>query len=255
MLLILRCGDVHQNPGPTYENKSLNICHVNVQSLYLRIDDYHRRKIDEIESILIKYHKVDVICLSETWLGNDISDTQVSITGYEFHRKDRIENRAGGAAMYVNLSLPQHRAYELKRAETDLMWVQMELGGKKIFIGACYRPPDQSVDEVDLFMSNLEDSLEQVFNSNPESVFLLGDFNDSTPVWDSDHSKSELKLKLYDYINSHNLHQLILEPTYIRSTSANILDLLITDSPGYILNKKKMSYHLLNLTIKLYTPN
>ena len=63
MLLILRCGDVHPNPGPTYENKSLNICHVNVQSLYLRINDYHRRKIDEIDSILIKDSKVDIVFL------------------------------------------------------------------------------------------------------------------------------------------------------------------------------------------------
>jgi hypothetical protein len=242
MLLIHRCGDVHPNPGPTHEIKALKICHVNVQSLYLRINAYHRRKIDEIDSILIKDHNIDIICLSETWLGNDIKDTQVDITGHEFHRKDRIENIAGGVGMYVNLSIPHRRAYEMELAEIDLLWVQLELGGKKIFIGSCYRPPGQSVEEVDQFMSHLEDSMDLIFQSMPESVFLLGDFNDSTPVWDSDHSKSELKLKLYDYINSHDLHQLILEPTYIRSTSANILDLIITDSPGYILN---MNQHLL----------
>jgi hypothetical protein len=222
-----------------HESKSLNICHVNVQSLYLRIENYHRRKIDEIDSLLIKDFDVDIVCLSETWLGDDITDTQVNINGYEFHRKDRIGNRAGGAGMYINHSISHKRMYEYELAETELMWVQLRLGGKKIIVGACYRPPGQSVDEVDLFMSNLSDSLDLVFQSNPESVFLLGDLNDSTPVWDSDHSKSELKLKLYDYINSHDLHQLILEPTHIKDNSANILDLLITDSPGYVLNKNQ----------------
>ena len=239
MLLVLRCGDVHPNPGPTYEIKSINICHVNVQSLYLRIDNYHRRKIDEIDSSLIKNFNVDIICLSETWLGDDIKDTQVNITGHEFHRKDRIGTRAGGVGMYINDAIPHKRMFEFELAETDLMWVQLRLGGKKVIIGACYRPPGQSVDEVDLFMSNLSDSLDLVFHSNPESVFLLGDFNDSTAEWDSNHSKSELSLKLYDYINSHDLHQLIMEPTYIKDNSANILDLLITDSPGYVLNKNQ----------------
>jgi hypothetical protein len=172
-------------------------------------------------------------------LGDDITDTQVNITNHEFHRKDRIGTRAGGVGIYINDAIPHKRMYQYELAETDLMWIQLRLGGKKIMIGACYRPPGQNVEEIDLFMSNLNDSLDLVFHSNPESVFLLGDFNDSTPVWDSDHSKSELNLKLYDYINSHDLHQLILEPTHIKDNSANILDLLITDSPGYVLNKNQ----------------
>jgi hypothetical protein len=92
-------------------------------------------------------------------------------------------------------------------------------------------------------MSNLNDSMELAFQSKPESIFLLGDLNDSCQKWDSDHNKSELGLKLYDFVNSNDLHQLITEPTHIdwRGT-ANILDLLITDSPGYILNQNQ---HLL----------
>ena len=69
---------------------------------------------------------------------------------------------------------------------------------------------------------------------------MLGDFNNRCSEWDSDHNRSELGLKLFDFINSQDLHQLILEPTHIvvtpTYTSANILDLLITDSPGYIHN-------------------
>ena len=34
--------------------------------------------------------------------------------------------------------------------------------------------------------------------------------------------------------NTLGLHQLINEPTYLTTTSANILDLIFTDSPGYV---------------------
>ena len=100
-------------------------------------------------------------------------------------------------------------------------------------------PPDQSVEEVTTFMSNFEESFDLAFAKNPESTILLGDLNDTCSIWDSDHRKSELGLKLYDFINNHDLHLLIQSPTHILPYfpfTANILDLIITDSPGYIAN-------------------
>jgi hypothetical protein len=74
-----------------------------------------------------------------------------------------------------------------------------------------------------------------VINRNPESIILMGDFNDTCTAWESDHINSELKLKLYDCVNINDLHQMVHDPTHFGPTgSANILDLLITDSPGYI---------------------
>ena len=240
-LLILQCGDVHPNPGPdpTCENKAISLCHVNIQSLYLKSENYKRRKIDEIESILVNDHSMDIICLSETWLNDTIPDTSVDIKGYKIHRHDRVGHRACGAGMYVNLALPNRRAHELEYPDIDLLWVEIRVNLKKILVGACYRPPGQSAEEVTTFMSNLEDSIDLAFNAKPESIILMGDLNDSCTIWDSDHKKSELGLKLYDYINNHDLHQLIRNPTHILPYfpfTANILDLLITDSPGYITN-------------------
>jgi hypothetical protein len=238
-LLILRCGDVHPNPGPTFCNKSISLCHVNVQSLYLKSENYKRRKIDEIESSLIIDHKIDIICLSETWLNDNIPDCLVDIKDYKIHRKDRVGHRACGAAIYITDAIPNRRANELEYAGIDLLWVEIHLNLKKILVGACYRPPGQTADEVSTFMSLLEDSLDLVLAQNPETIILMGDLNDTCQVWESDHKKSELGLKLFDCINSHDLHQLIRTPTHISPYypyTANILDLLITDSPGYIVN-------------------
>jgi hypothetical protein len=110
------------------------------------------------------------------------------------------------------------------------------MGAKKVFIGSCYRPNGQSAAEVESFMSDFQESLDMVFHRNPTSIIIMGDFNDVCTVWESDHRGSELGLKLYDYINRNDLHQIVLEPTHISTDYANILDLLITDSPGYLQN-------------------
>jgi hypothetical protein len=164
----------------------------------------------------------------------------VDIEGYKFYRKDRGVIRRGGVGMYVNDFLPNRRALEFEFPEIELLWVEIELGIKKIIIGACYRPPGQSADEISLFMSRLQDSIGLVLHRNPESILLLGDFNDPCSVWESDHNSSDLKLKLYDFINVNDLHQIVEEPTHISSTAANILDLIITDSPGYIVKQSLM---------------
>jgi hypothetical protein len=182
---------------------------------------------------------MDIICISETWLNAQISDDQVDIKGYSIRRKDRQGHRACGAAIYITDALPHRHASELELPDIDLLWLDLLLGRKKVLVGATYRLPGQTQDEVDQFMSNLQDSFELAFQSNPESIFLMGDLNDTCAVWESDHPTSELGLKLYDFINSHDLHQLTHEPTFITSHSANILDLFITDSPGYIINQSQ----------------
>ena len=138
--------------------------------------------------------------------------------------------------MYISYALPNKRISEFEMDDIELMWVEIMLGNKKIMVGTCYRPPGQTVEEVDIFMSNLQDSLSMVINRNPESIILMGDFNDTCMAWESEHTNSILKLKLYDCININDLHQMVHEPTHFGPFgSAKILDLLITDSPGYIL--------------------
>jgi hypothetical protein len=229
---------VHPNPGPTYKNKALNICSINIQSLYLLADPYHRRKIDEIHATLVNELQVDIIALSETWLKPNISDKTVEIAGFTFYRKDREDFRSGGVGMYVSDSIPHHKATEFMPEDIELLWVEITLGVKKILVGSCYRPPRQNAEEVDSFITHLTDSVDRVLTRNVESIILLGDFNDTCTTWESDPMESDLKLKLHDLINASDLHQMVHEPTHIVGKAANMLDLLITDSPGYITKQE-----------------
>ena len=63
----------------------------------------------------------------------------------------------------------------------------------KFLICVCYRPPGQSVSQVDTFVDSFYDSVSLAAANNNSSLILLGDFNDRCQSWDSDHNNSELK--------------------------------------------------------------
>ena len=232
-LLILLSGDVHSNPGPS--KNSFSICHLNAQSLYLKSDTNPCRKLDEIHSVLCVDLKFDVICISETWLDGDVEDSKLDIPEYTCHRRDRAD-LGGGVAIFVSDHIPCTRLSPYEPPTAELMWLELTIGVKKIIIGCCYRPPGQNAYDISTFMDELQDSTDIVLRENPESIYLLGDFNDRCVVWDSDHRNSELKSKLFDWVTQNDLHQVINEPTHIGSTYANLLDLLITDSPAYVVS-------------------
>jgi hypothetical protein len=44
----------------------------------------------------------DLFTLSETWLTDNVADSEVSIEGYTFHRRDRgSKEKGGGLGIYV----------------------------------------------------------------------------------------------------------------------------------------------------------
>jgi hypothetical protein len=67
----------------------------------------------------------------------------------------------------------------------------------------------------------------------------MGDFNDRRTTWDSNHVLSDLKNDFHDLVNMTDMVQLINEPTHFVPNdeggfTESLLDLIITDSPGYV---------------------
>lgn len=67
-------------------------------------------KIDELECVAVQ-NNVDVICLTETWLFDDIPDSAVSLRDFVLLRKDR-PSHAGGLAAYISCTMPCKRLPE-----------------------------------------------------------------------------------------------------------------------------------------------
>ena len=120
----------------------------------------------------------------------------------------------------------------------EAVWVQIFSKNKnnksvqKLLIGTCYRPPNQSKAEQDLFLDYLTGCFESIYNEFKCPFVLLGDFNDACCNWNDSHEKSKVGLSLYNLIHSHHLSQLINEPT----REDHLLDLLITNCADLVVN-------------------
>ena len=82
--------------------------------------------------------------MTETFLGEDILDSEIMDNIYQIFRIDR--NRQGGGAML----LTKNTISAIRRHEFDsnceLLWVELMLSAKKILIGVFYCPPSSSSD-------------------------------------------------------------------------------------------------------------
>ena len=70
-------------------------------------------------------------------------------------------------------------------------------------------------------------------------IVLLGDFN--THYCFDDQSSTAVGSVFAQFLCGNSLSQLINEPTRITATSQTILDLVITDSPGYCISHYMLS--------------
>ena len=110
---LLSCGDICPQPGPSTSHnqasqecyllhtkkRGLVISHLNIRSLI--------GKLDNLKLLMKNSTKnVDILTLSETWLNNNIDDSEVNIPGYSIVRRDRQGAMGGGVAIYFRDNLP-----------------------------------------------------------------------------------------------------------------------------------------------------
>lgn len=74
----------------------LSVCCINSQSICAR----KLSKLDELRQIL-SIARVDVVCLTESWLNERIDSTILSMQGYNLVRHDRVGRLGGGVLIYI----------------------------------------------------------------------------------------------------------------------------------------------------------
>ena len=86
----------HANSVHVSDNsRNLAVLYYNVRSLIPKLDDLHA---------ITEVHNPDVICVVETWLGEEISSAEVSIPDYQLLRLDQ-NRHSGGELMYARNNL------------------------------------------------------------------------------------------------------------------------------------------------------
>ena len=199
----------HHRVSDILETKDLSVsCH-NINRLY--------SKMDEIRYYLKVYFPVDIYGVVETFLDENVNDSEILINNYNVVRKDRICSGGGGILIYVKQYLNYRRIPELELPIIEAIFIELQFSNGNILVGFIYRPPNNNLvnySEWLIIMDNLLDKINNTYNK----VILLGDFNiDLLPT-------AVQKTSWINTFQSYYLNQLIDEPTRITSHSKTLLD-------------------------------
>ena len=181
-------------------------------------------------------HKFDVICLSETYLNSSIlhDDDNLQILGYNLYREDRPLNvKQRGIGIYYKTSLP----LKIKNIHYLQECINFEINIKDKLCNfiSLYRSPNQSQDDFESFINDLEHNLDSVMVNNTFLTVILGDFNAKLSLWCNNDITTYEGSKIDGVTSQFRLQQIVIEPTHFIGNSSSCIDLIFTTQPNLVM--------------------
>ena len=143
-IMIKTSGDIELKPGPKHkQDPSPSICHWNLNS----IPAHNFQKLELLQGH-ISSNKVDILCLSESFLDSDIScdDNDLQLPRFDLIRADHPSNtKRGGVCIYYPDCLPL-KLINIRHLNECVTFV-IKLGDKICNFVSLYRSPNQSKDD------------------------------------------------------------------------------------------------------------
>ena len=198
-----------------YTRNSLSVLFFNARSILPKFDGL----CSEVE-----IHKPDIICLVESWLSDEVLDSEISLTNYQLYRLDR-NRHGGGIIIYTHSNLTTELVTKGPHS-LEFTAVSVSNGISKFCISLFYRPPSSPVQVMDSLFTTLE-TLEISSFSN---FVLIGDFNIN--FYNPD---CFLYPKLSHILQSFSLSQVVHDATHItRNGSETLIDLALVSSTNHV---------------------
>ena len=195
LLCILLVGDIATNPVAACISTGISSQNSQLKSLVLNARGLKSINRGEVSNQtvcnrqrfqnLVYNEKSDVICVSETWLNNSISNEDILHSGFTIYRKDRKDRYGGGVLVAIKTdSFKSVKEFSPNGEEfEDLEIVSAELRTvteKNFLFCCCYRPPNADLGWMDKFKTFL-DTICDLY----ENVVIAGDFNLPNIPWRS----------------------------------------------------------------------
>ena len=121
--------------------------------------------------------KYDIICLTETWLTDDINNSiilQNKFTNYRSYRNLALTNKkTGGGVLSVNNNLSSSLLYD-HQSLYETVCILVKLNNLNIIISILYMPP---IYQINLYEDYLDRLNSELFKHNNFKLLILGDFN------------------------------------------------------------------------------
>ncbi|XP_035671494.1 uncharacterized protein LOC118412624 [Branchiostoma floridae] len=190
-------------------NRILNIVHHNTENL--------EQNFKSLKSTCLI--KADIICLTETWLSEDVQDSKVQLENFDVFRKDRTHvceeesmtrsSPHGGVAVYVRNG---YSCYEIPIPDDislECVVMLMSVEDIEILIVPVYRPPSV---KKDAFIVNVEKLMQYLLATvKRTTTIFLGDFNENL-------LSGEDNKKIQKFFETNNFEQLVEDPTTMKGT-------------------------------------
>ena len=227
--------DVNLNPGPSTatsdgHSKSFSSALVNARSLKSihKLCPTSSEVISNLNAFqnFVYREELDIICVTETWLNDTVSDSELLPYNYSIFRKDRNDHRHGGGVL-IGLKSTSFKDISVLPGEFDNLELISLLCtthlDQKFVLCCCYRPPNSDITWFGSFQNALN-----LVGSLGHRVVIVGDFNLSQVYnYDSAETLTPNNQRFSDLMNDNFLYQINNYPT----RNNNILDLLITNIP------------------------
>ena len=201
-------GDVEKNPGPkSYYAQYLTICKWNLNS----ITAHNFTKLALLKAYL-SVHKMDIVCLCETFLDFSISiyDDHLQIPAYSSVRADHPSNTKRGGVLLYYKSFLSIKLIDVNYLNECISF-ELRIGGKVCKFLTLYRSPSQNRDAFETFLDNLELNFDCMADKNSYLMVFLGDFNAKLNSWyrnystDIEGSKNTTNLRILNVFNAQLL--------------------------------------------------
>ncbi len=85
---------------------------------------------------------------------NNVREDALDLAGYQLPICKNRASRGGGVMLYVKNEIGAIHRTDLECNDTELLWVELRPGNKKIVFGTCYRPPGMTALQVDSFLDS-----------------------------------------------------------------------------------------------------
>lgn len=151
----------------------VSIAYQNVRGLRTKTKEFYESSVNQ---------EHDIIALTETWLAEDIHDSELfDSEQYTIFRQDRDteitgKNRGGGCLLGVSnkYTAQMLEDWNFNRPEIENIWVKINLDHLTIFVCVIYLPPPVNNLALEALNECLETVASQLKNQN---IIILGDMN------------------------------------------------------------------------------
>lgn len=137
----------------------------------------------------VNVNNFDVISLTETFLHDGVSSSEIFNNSYTVYRNDR-DTYAGGSLIAIKNNFISTRIHNFECGTPEDVWIKVRLKDCLLYICTVYLPPHkaQTVAQIREFFKKLYDNLSQI--EEDSRILLLGDFNMTYLQWDDSNPDS-----------------------------------------------------------------